>query len=107
MPKKFKPVRLGIKVFVNSEAKTGYVLAFQIHTPSQPDGDAIGPVHHVVCGAVHCIGFLWITFTQALLFFGPTAALPKLPEINRKNFPEVLKKRKLNVGDYHFATSGD
>ena len=46
-----KPTKFGIKIFVNSEAKTGYVLAFQVYTrkvslDKEVEGKGVG--HRVV-----------------------------------------------------------
>jgi len=47
-----KPTKFGIKVFVNAEAKSGYVLSFQIYTgkktKSQEGGPKLSVSHRVV-----------------------------------------------------------
>jgi len=46
MPK--KPTRFGIKVWVNAEAKTGYVLDFQIYTGATKGADTTKGLGQVV-----------------------------------------------------------
>lgn len=57
-----KPTKYGMKVFVVTEAKTGYVLAFRIYTGQVETSEARGSTHQIVvdllepyCGIKHIV----------------------------------------------------
>lgn len=122
-----KPTKFGIKVFVNSESKSGYVLTFQIYTgkstkkkeESEGSQSISNPVSYDVVfdllepylGKGHWV-FMDNYYSSPKLFKDllerQTFATGTLRQ-NRKSFPDVLKSKnnKLEVGNYHFATSGD
>ena len=116
-----KPTKFGIKVFVNSEAKTGYVLTFQIYTGKRESSslDSKGVSYQVVMdllspylGKGHWV-FTDNYYTSPLLFMDllakKTYATGTIRQ-NRRNFPEALKSYNnpsLNMGNYHFATSSE
>ena len=113
-----KPTKFGIKVFVNAEAKSGYVLTFQVYTGKKVPAEEVTKLtvsHRVVKELLESyLGKGHWVFTDNYytgvelyedLFRNNTYATGTI-RTNRKNFPCVLKeKRKLNVGEYHFATS--
>ena len=114
-----KPTKFGIKVFVNSEAKTGYVLTFQVYTGklSDTESSSKGVAHRVVMDLVDpYLGKGHWLFTENY-YSSPALFLDLLEHNtyatgtvrpNRKNYPEILKSEsKMDVGSYHFATSGD
>ena len=115
-----KPTRFGIKVFVNAEAKSGYVLTFQVYTGKREANPAdevskLSVSHRVVkellqsyLGKGHWV-FTDNYYTGVELYEdllrNNTYATGTF-RANRKHFPCVLKeKRKLSMGQYHFATS--
>ena len=114
-----KPTKFGIKVFVNSEAKTGYVLTFQIYTgkvSSSEESSFKGVGHHIVMELLQpYLGKGHWVFTDNF-YSSPTLFLDLLKsntyatgtaKSNRKDFPEALKSdAKMDVGSYQFATSG-
>ena len=115
-----KPTKFGIKVWINVEARTGYVLSFQVYTGAMtkeadsPTTKALG--HRVVMdllqpflGKGHKL-FVDNFYTSVPLFLellnnGTYAAGTIVA--NRKCFPEGLKaeRNKLQIGSYKFATS--
>lgn len=117
MPK--KPTRFGIKVWVNAEAKTGYVLTFQVYTGAMTretgdEGRSLG--HRVVMnlmepflGKGHRL-FVDNFYSSIPLFLDllskNTYATGTIVS-NRKYFPQGLKDLKgcLDIGSYKFATS--
>ena len=114
-----KPTKFGIKVFVNSEAKTGYVLTFQIYTgkvSSSEESSSKGVGHRIVMELLQpYLGKGHWVFTDNF-YSSPTLFLDLLKsntyatgtaKSNRKDFPEALKSdAKMDVGSYQFATSG-
>ena len=113
-----KPAKFGIKVFVNSEAKTGYVLTSQGYTgKTDTDDDSKGLAHRVVMELVQ--PFLrkghWV-FTENF-YMSPALYIDFLKHktyatgtirSNCKNFSQILKDpQKMDVGNYHFATCQD
>ena len=73
-----KPCKFGVKVWILAEAKTGYVLDFQIYTGAASPGDensSKGLAYQVVMnlmepyqgkGGTNC---LWIIFTPRLTWY--------------------------------------
>lgn len=115
LPKKL--VKFGIKVFVNSESKTGYVLTFQIYTGKVTSAAPESVGHCVVLdllgpylGKGHWL-FIDNYYTSPELLLDLLAKNTYATGIvrqNRVNFPEVLKSennKNLDIGTYHFATS--
>ena len=116
-----KPTKFGIKVFVNAEAKTGYVLTFQIYNgkKTKPQEGALkrSVSHRVVrellepyFGKNHWVFtdnyYTGIELYQDLLMNKVYAT--GTIRSNRKNFPDVFKQgEKLDIGQYQFATSND
>lgn len=113
-----KPVKFGIKVFVNSESKTGYVLTFQIYTGKVTSAAPKSVGHRVVLDLLGpYLGKGHWLFTDNY-YTSPELLLDLLAKgtyatgtvrQNRVNFPEVLKSennKNLDTGTYHFATSG-
>ena len=115
MPK--KPTKFGIKVWVNSESKTGYVLAFQVYTGAVVDKSSDkGLAHRVVMdlmqrylGKGHKLFvdnfYTSIPLFSDLLNHGTFAAGTMVS--NRKHFPQdlALMKNRLAIGSYMFVTS--
>ena len=117
MPK--KPSKFGIKVWVNSESKTGYVLSFQVYTGAMSEEansltKALG--HRVVMdlkqpflGKGHKL-FVDKFYTSVPLFLelldNGTYATGTVVA-NHKYLPEGLKaeRNQLQIGSYRFATS--
>jgi len=114
-----KPTKFGIKVFVNSEAKTGYVLSFDIYTGKSASRDKSTSVCHSV--VMHLLeSYLgkgnWVFmdnyYSSPKLFVElhakNTYATGTVRQI-RKQFPESLKSEnnKLDVGQYRFARHGE
>ena len=106
-----KPTKFGIKVFVNSEAKTGYVLSFDIYTGKVVSRDKSTSVCHSVV-VMHLLeSYLgkghWVFMDNyysspklfAELYTKNTYATGTVRQI-RKQFPESLKSNnnKLDVG---------
>jgi len=117
MPK--KPSKFGIKVWVNSESKTGYVLSFQVYTGAMSKEansltKALG--HRVVMDLMQpFLGkgnrlFVNNFYTSVPLFLelldNGTYATGTVVA-NRKYLPEGLKaeRNQLQIGSYSFATS--
>ena len=111
-----KPTRFGIKVWVNSEAKSGYVLALQVYTGAADDSGKKGVANRVVMdlmqryeGKNH---FLYIDN----FYTNPTLLIDLLKKdifctgtlrINRKGFPKALipPNTSMPQGSYRFATT--
>ena len=113
MPK--KPTRFGIKVWVNSEAKTGYVLYFQVYTGANSKTTREkGLGHRVVMDLMesykmkgHCL-FIDNFYTSPLLLCDLLAAgtyCTGTIRSNRKNFPNELIPSGANygAGSFRFA----
>ena len=114
-----KPTKFGIKVWVNSEANTGYVLTFQIYTGAMAkdasnSSKSLG--HRVVMdllqpylGKGHRL-FVDNFYTSIPLFLDllehGTYATGTIVS-TRKYFPEGLKaeRNRLQIGSYKFAVS--
>ena len=112
-----KPTRFGIKVWVNSEAKTGYVLCFQVYTgANQKTTKEKGLGHRVVMDLMeryqmkgHCL-FIDNFYTsprllQDLLTIGIYCT--GTVRSNRKNFPRqvIPSSTSLAPGSFRFATT--
>ncbi len=114
-----KPTKFGIKIFINSEARTGYVLSFQVYTgkvASNEEGNK-GVGHRVVMdlldsflGRKHWV-FVDNFYSSPALFIdllkNKTYATGTA-RTNRKGFPEMLTSQaKMDIGSYQFANKGD
>lgn len=112
-----KPTRFGIKVWVNSEAKTGYVLCFQVYTgASNRTTKEKGLGHRVVMDLMegyrmrgHCL-FVdnFYTSPQLLLdLLSMGIYCTGTVRVNRRNFPQELIPNRSNVapGSFRFATT--
>lgn len=113
-----KPTKFGIKVFVNLEAKTGYVLNLQVYVGAADDStgkDGVG--HRVVMdlmdryhGKGHCV-YVDNNYTSPqllldLLSKGTFCA--GTIKTNRKGFPKDLvpdDSSKMPIGSFRFATT--
>lgn len=115
MPK--KPTRFGIKIWVNSEAKTGYVLKFEIYTGAHEGTREKGLSYRVVMelmepfqGKGHCL-FIDNFYTGPKLLLdllerGTYSAGTVRP--NRKGFPPDLKPSGSAVpGNMRFGTASE
>lgn len=117
---KNKPVRWGIKLWVFSEAKTGYVYNFQVYLGKEGGNaehnlarrvvrDLISPIenlfHHLYMDNFYCDPHLFLEIKEKkVLACGTVRA-------NRKGFPAdiVLTKameRQMNRGDYVWRNNG-
>ena len=113
-----KPTKFGIKVFVNSEAKTGYVLSFQVYTGKDTTKKGSNLVSYKVVmellelylGKGHRV-FTDNYYSSPKLFadlFKKNTYATGTVRQSRKQFPETLKGQhnKLDVGQYRFARCG-
>ena len=107
-----KPTKWGIKIFVNSESFTGYVLAYDIYTGGSCSDDR-GSTHATVMKPMqkylnkgHAL-FTDNFYTSPLLYQdllnNGTFACGTV-RINRKHFPTALKHLSLKRPQYKFAT---
>ena len=114
-----KPTKFGIKVWVNSESKTGYVVGFQVYigaAAKDNDDTSRGLAHRVVMdlmqpflGKGHKL-FVDNFYTSIPLFselLKHSTYATGTTVTRRKKFPEGLKlmKNKLPIGSYKFAVS--
>ena len=113
-----KPTRFGIKVWVLAEAKTGYVLDFQVYTGASEEKSErdVSLGHKVVMQLMEpykgkVTAFLLTTSTRVLLSFlnylkrGHNYCTGTVCT-NRKNFPNALKPEKKHpMGSFRFATA--
>lgn len=110
-----KPTKFGIKVWVNSEAKTGYVLNFQIYTGSENRTQGKGLAYRVVMDLMepyfhkgHCL-FVDNFYTSVKLLIDLLAKgtyCAGTTRSNRKYFPVELippKGTKVEPGNFRFA----
>ena len=104
-------------MFVNSAAKTGYVLSFQVYTGKvelKVTASSKGVAHRVVIepylGKGHWV-FVDNYYTSPALFLDlleHDTYATGTARSNRRYFPQCLKaQEKQDLGNYHFATSGD
>lgn len=112
-----KPTRFGIKVWVLAEAKSGYVLDFQVYTGAS-DGEktdkSIGLGHKVVMqlmeayqGKGHCLFIDNFYTSPALLLelLDKGTYCTGTVRTNRRNFPDALRpSKKHQMGSFRFAT---
>lgn len=115
-----KPTKFGIKILVNSEAKTGYVLAFQVYTgkvslDKEAGGKGVdhrvvmellssyfGKKHWVFVDNFYSIPTLFIDLLKCDTYATGTV------KPTRKGFPAAWKSQTtMEVGSYQFATFGD
>ena len=112
-----KPTRFGIKVWVNSEAETGYVLCFQVYTGTVASaGKSAGLGYRVVMDLMenyrmkgHCL-FIDNFYTSPMLLRDLLCAgtyCTGTVRANRKDFPKevILIESSLPSGSMRFATS--
>ena len=120
-----KPCKFGVKVWVLAEAKTGYILNFQVYTGAVPSKEPVphgGLAYRVVMelmepyqGKGHCLYmdnfYTSLDLVSDLLKKGTFST--GTWRSNRKNFPDELKvdkKSKANIlemGSFRFVTSND
>ena len=116
MPK--KPAKFGVKVWVNAETKTGYILNFQVYTGAVNELSSKGLAHRVVIdlmeefqGRGHKVFFDNFYTSAPLLkelLENGTWACGTIRQ-NRKDFPPALRVSEgshLKPGEFQFATSG-
>ena len=112
-----KPTRFGIKVWVNSEAKTGYVLDFQVYTGAKDDPIKKGLGYCVVTdlmeqyqGKGHCV-FVDNFYTSPELFIDMLSLgtyCAGTIKTSRKDFPvQLIPNVTMAPGSFHFATVKD
>ena len=111
-----KATRFGIKVWVNSEAKTGYVLCFQVYTGATGNGKSGGLGYRVVMDLMesyrmkgHCL-FIDNFYTSPKLLRDLLLAgtyCTGTIKANRKNFPKEVIPNESNLpsGTMRFAIS--
>ena len=115
-----KPTRFGIKVFVISEAKTGYVLNFQVYTGAVPGVSSSSSKKHGVAyrvvmelvdnyeGKGHCL-FIdnYYTSPQLLIdLLEKNIYCAGTIRPNRKNFPrDIVPSGGGDIGTFRFATT--
>lgn len=109
-----KPTRFEIKVWVNSEAKTGYVLDFQVYTGVGEKDRKTTLGHKVVIklmeqyqGKGHClfIDNFYTSPTLLLDLHDLGTYCTGTVRTNRKGFPQALKPDVMHAtGTFHFAT---
>lgn len=108
-----KPTKWGIKIFVNSESCSGYVLTYEVYTGAQADSTGCGHTHSVVMKLMqkylnkeHKL-FTDNFYTSPKLFLellnNRTYACGTI-RTNRKYFPDELKHITLKRPEYKFAT---
>ena len=117
-----KPTKFGIKVWVIAEAKTGYVLGFQIYTGASQDDQSKGLAYRIVMDLIEpFVGKDHSLYTDNF-YTSPCLYLDLLQKkvygtgtvrVNRKGFPDALKvdkkssKNILQIGEYRFAQHGE
>ena len=112
-----KPTRFGIKVWVNSEANTGYTLCLQVYTGAEKDScNKMGLGYRVVMDLMelyqqrnHCLNIdNFYTSPQLLLdLLDKGIYCTGTARTNRKGFPASLiqSTQSMNPGTYRFATT--
>lgn len=111
-----KPTRFGIKVWVLAEAKTGYVLDFDIYTGAEADPVKKGLGYRVVMklieqyqGKGHCV-FVDNFYTSPQLLLDLLACSTYCVgtvKTNRKDFPvQLIPEETMDPGCFRFATAG-
>ena len=113
MPK--KPTRFGIKVWVLAEAKTGYILDFQVCTGATKDESSKGLAYRVVNDLIQNFqGKNHLLYVDNF-YTSPELLLDLLKKgvyctgtirSNRKSFPKnlILCNKSAQIGSYRFAT---
>lgn len=122
-----KPTKWGVKVWVNSESKTGYVVRFDIYTGKQDstvseESDDRSATHKVVMNLMKDLTGKWHKVFMDNFYSAPALFLDLLENSTyacgtvrqtRKHFPEQLKVNKklkqncLKPTEYRFATTND
>ena len=108
-----KPTKFGIKVWVNAEAKTGYVLNFQVYTGSDPKTKEKGLSHRVVMDLMqpylfkkHCL-FIDNFYTSVELLgdlLDKGTYCVGTARSNRKHFPlDIVPDSSASIGSFRFA----
>lgn len=98
MPK--KPTRFGIKVWVNSEAKTSYVLCFQVYTGAANRSQENGLVHRVVMDLTLCNEG---TLSVCRQFLHKPSTFERPPW--KEHYLVPLGTSSLIPGSFHFAST--
>ena len=110
-----KPTKFGIKVWINSEAKSGYVLNFQIYTGSEEKTKEKGLAYRVVMDLMepylhkgHClfIDNFYTTVKLLIDLFAKGTYCTGTARSNRKYFPaEIIpaKGTQVEPGNFCFA----
>ena len=110
-----KPTRFGIKVWVISESKTGYVLDFQVYTGATDDVLKDGLGYRVVMDLIeqyqhkaHCL-FVDNFYSSPKLFIDlleKEVYCTGTIRTNRKMFPkELIPNTKMKPGSFRFASA--
>ena len=112
------PTKFGVKVWVNAEAKTGYILNFQVYAGAVNEPSSKGLAHRVIIdlmeefqGRGHKVFFDNFYTSAPLLkelLENGTWACGTIRQ-NRKDFPPALRVSEgshLKPGEFQFATSG-
>jgi len=120
-----KPCKFGVKVWVLAEAKTGYVLQFQVYTGASDKKEDLGSkgvAYRVVMelmepyqGKGHRLFMdnFYTSFQLVKDLFEKGTYSAGTVRTNRKDFPESLKVNKkekkniLEIGEFRFATYKD
>ena len=114
MPK--KPTKFGIKIWVNSESKSGYVLALQVYTGAANDPERKGVASRVVKDLLQRYeGKNHLLYVDNF-YSSPTLFIDLLQKgiyctgtvrTNRKGFPSALipPNKSMPQGSYRFASS--
>ena len=108
-----KPTKFGIKVWVNAEAKTGYVLNFQVYTGSDTKTKEKGLSHRVVMDLMrpyffkkHCL-FVDNFYTSVELLgdlLDKGTYCVGTARSNRKHFPiDIIPDNSTSIGTFRFA----
>ena len=109
-----RPTKFGIKVWVNSEAKTGYVLAMQVYTGAEADTGKKGLAYRVVMDLLRLYeGKNHLLYVDNF-YTSPTllADLVKkgiyctgTVQTDRKGFPKslIMSDKSMPQGSYRFA----
>ena len=111
------PTKFGIKVWVLAEAKTRYVLDFDIYTGAEADPVKKVLGHRVVIklikqyqGKGHCV-FVDNYYTSPQLLLDLLARDTNCigtVKTKRKDFPvQLIPGKTMNLGTFRFATAGD
>ena len=113
-----KPAKFGIKLWVLSESKSGYVLKFQVYNGAVADAEGKGLSSRVVKDVMQMYyGKNHLLYTDNF-YTSPQLVRDLLPKlvyctgtvrINRKGFPKELipATKSMEIGSYRFASSED